>query len=68
MPKMKKDARARRPGRFVAVNDEVRPVRDGSVVAADLLPRRKPETAVVKANLEELTKAVARATEVFGDE
>ena len=29
---------------------------------------RKSETAVLKANPEELTKVVARATEVFGDE
>ena len=35
---------------------------------AQLLPRRKSETAVLKANPEELTKAVARAKEVFGDE
>ena len=35
---------------------------------ADLLPRRKSETTVVKANPEALTKAVARATEIFGDE
>lgn len=35
---------------------------------ADALPRRKSAMAVVRADPEELTKAVARATEVFGDE
>ena len=35
---------------------------------ADVLPHEKSATAVLKANPEELTKAVARATEVFGDE
>jgi putative toxin-antitoxin system antitoxin component (TIGR02293 family) len=55
MPKVRKGARSRRSGRIVAVNDEV-------------FPRRKSETVVLKANPEELTKAVARATEVFGDE
>jgi putative toxin-antitoxin system antitoxin component (TIGR02293 family) len=35
---------------------------------ADLLPQRKSQTAVGRANPEELTKAVARATEVFGDQ
>jgi putative toxin-antitoxin system antitoxin component (TIGR02293 family) len=34
----------------------------------DLPTRRKSERAVLKANPEELTKAVARAKEVFGDE
>ncbi len=48
--------------------DEVRLAPKDSIVAADLLPRRKSETAVLKANPEELTKVVARATEVFGDE
>jgi len=65
---MKKGARSRRSGKIVAVNDEVRPVRKSSVLAADLLPRRKSATAVPKANPEELTTAVRRATEVFGDE
>lgn len=37
-------------------------------VAADVFPRRTSETVVLKANPEELTKAVARATDVFGDE
>ena len=68
MPKVKKGARSKRSGRFGAVNDDVLPVRKSSVVAADLLPRRKSETAVLQASPEELTKAVARATEVFGDE
>ena len=68
MPKVRKGARSRRSGRFVAINDELRPVPKDLMVAADLLPRRKAETAVVKANPEELTKAVARATEVFSDE
>lgn len=39
-----------------------------SDAAADLLPRRKSEAAGPKANPEELTKAVAKATEVFGNE
>jgi putative toxin-antitoxin system antitoxin component (TIGR02293 family) len=68
MPKVRKGARSRRSGRIVAVNDEVRLVSKDSIVAADLLPRRKSETAVLKADPEELTKAVRRATEVFGDE
>ena len=68
MPKVRKGARSRRPDRIVAGNDEVRPGSRNFVVAADLVPRRKPEMAVRKANPEELTKAVARATEVFGDE
>ena len=68
MPKARKGAQSRRSGRFVAANDEVRLVPSDFIVAADLLPRRKSETAVLKANPEELTKAVARATEVFGDE
>ena len=67
MPKVRKGARSR-TGRFVADNDEVRLVPKDLIVAADLHPRRKSETAVLKANPEELTKAVARATEVFGDE
>ena len=74
MPKVRKGAQSRRSVRVVAANDvaandEVRLLvpRDFKV-AADLLPRRKSETAVLKANPEELTKAVARATEVFGDE
>jgi putative toxin-antitoxin system antitoxin component (TIGR02293 family) len=58
MQKVRKGARARRSGKPVAVNDEIRV----------LLSRRKSETAVPKANPEELRKAVARATEVFGDE
>ena len=68
MPKVKKGARSRRSGRFVAAHDEVRPVRKGGIVAADLLARRQSETSALKANPEELTKAVARATEVFGAE
>jgi putative toxin-antitoxin system antitoxin component (TIGR02293 family) len=68
MPKVRKGAQSRRSGRFVAANGEVRLAPGDVIVAADLLPRRKSETAVLKANPEELTKAVARATEVFGDE
>src|SRR5205807_177005 len=65
MPKVRKGARSRRSGRSVAVNNEMRQVPRESIVAADLPPRRESETAVLKANPEELTKAVARATEVF---
>jgi putative toxin-antitoxin system antitoxin component (TIGR02293 family) len=68
MPKVRKGARSRRSGRLVAANDELRLMPKDFIVAADLLPRRKSETAVRKANPEELTKAVERATEVFGDE
>jgi uncharacterized protein (DUF2384 family) len=68
MPKVRKGARSRRSGRIVAVDDERRLAPKDSIVAADLLPRREPETAALKADPEELTKAVARATEVFGDE
>jgi uncharacterized protein (DUF2384 family) len=68
MPKVRKGARSRRSGRIVAVNGDVRPAPKDSVVAASLLPRRKPETPLFKADPEELTKAVARATEVLGDE
>jgi len=53
---------------LVAANDEVRLAPKDFIVATDLLPRQKSETAVLKANPEELTKVVARATEVFGDE
>jgi hypothetical protein len=59
MPKVKKGARSRRVGRFAAANDETRLAPKGSIVAA---------TLVLKANPEELTKAIVRATEVFGDE
>jgi len=55
MPKLRKVARSKR-------------ARKKSIVAADLLPRRKSETAGLKANPEEVTKAVTRATEVFGNE
>ena len=68
MPKVRKGARSRRSGKFVAVNNEVRLVPKDFIGAADLVPRRTSETAVLKASPEELTKAVARATEVFGDE
>jgi len=68
MPKVRKGARSLRSGKFVAVNDELRPMPKDNIVAADLLPRRKSGTAALKANPEELTKAVARATEVFSDE
>jgi putative toxin-antitoxin system antitoxin component (TIGR02293 family) len=60
MPKVTKGARSKRSGRLVTV-------KDGDVAAA-LVPRQNPETARLKANPEELTKAIARATEVFGDE
>jgi putative toxin-antitoxin system antitoxin component (TIGR02293 family) len=68
MPKVKKGARSRQSDRIVAGAEEVRLAPKNFTVAADILPRRKSETALVKANPEELTKAVARATEVFGDE
>ena len=68
MPKVRKGARSRRSGRFVAANDEVRLVPKDFIGAPDLLPRRKSATPVLKANPEELTNAVARAKEVFGDE
>src|ERR1700722_6931068 len=68
MPKVKKGARSRQSGRIVAGTGEVRLVPKDFIDAADMLPRRRSETAVLKANPEELTKAVARATEVFGDE
>jgi hypothetical protein len=68
MSKVRKDARSKQSGRFVAVNDEVRPVPGDATVAADPLPSRRSEPAVLKANPEELTEAVARATEVFGEE
>jgi putative toxin-antitoxin system antitoxin component (TIGR02293 family) len=68
MPKVKKAARSRQSGRIVAGTGEVRLVPKDFIVGANMLPRRKSETAVLKANPEELTKAVARATEVFGDE
>ena len=68
MPKVRKGDRSRRSDRLAAVNEEALPAPKGFIVAADLLPRRKSEAAVLKANPEELTKAVTRATEVFGDE
>ena len=68
MPKVRKGARSRRSGRSVPGNNEMRQAPKESIVAADLLPRRESETAVLKANPEELIKAVARAREVFGDE
>ena len=68
MPKVKKSARSRQSGTIVAGTGEVRLVPKGFIVAAEMLPRRESETAVLKANPEDLTKAVARATEVFGDE
>jgi putative toxin-antitoxin system antitoxin component (TIGR02293 family) len=37
-------------------------------VAVDLHLRQKPDPAPLKAKPEELTKAIARATEVLGDE
>jgi putative toxin-antitoxin system antitoxin component (TIGR02293 family) len=46
----------------------VRPAPKDLIVAADRLPRGKSDTAALKANPDELTKAVVRATEVFGDE
>jgi putative toxin-antitoxin system antitoxin component (TIGR02293 family) len=67
MPKVRKGARSR-TGRFVGADDEARPVPKDFSVAAHPLSRRKSEAAVLKANPEELTKAVARASEVFGDE
>jgi putative toxin-antitoxin system antitoxin component (TIGR02293 family) len=38
-----------------------------SRIAAGLRPRRKSGVGVAKTNPEELTKAVAKATDVFGD-
>jgi putative toxin-antitoxin system antitoxin component (TIGR02293 family) len=67
MPQVRKGARSRRSAKFVAVDDAVRPA-PKDWIAADPLPRRKSGTAALKANPEELTKAVARATEVFSDE
>ena len=68
MPKVRKGDRSRRSDRLAAVTDEALPAPKGFIVGADLLPRRKSEAAVLKATPEELTKAVARATEVFGNE
>jgi len=68
MPKVKKSDRSRRSDRLPAVNDEALPAPKGLIVATDRPPRRKFETPVFKANPEELTKVVARATEVFGNE
>jgi hypothetical protein len=68
MPKVRRGAQSKRSGKIVAVSDETRLVPKGFIVAAGRPPHRKSETAVLKADPEELTKAVARATEVFGDE
>jgi len=53
MPKVRKSARTR-SGRSGAAKDQ--------------RSNAQSATAVLKANPEELTKAIARATEVFGDE
>lgn len=58
MPRTRKGVRSRRSSAFG--NLDVRVAR-GSLVMADLVPRKK-------ADPEELTKAVARATEVLGDQ
>jgi len=58
MPKTGKGVRSRRSSAFGKL--DVRIAR-GSLVMADLVPRKK-------ADPEELTKAVARATEVLGDQ
>ncbi len=58
MPRTRKGVRSRRSSTFG--NLDVRVAR-GSLVTADLVPRKK-------ADPEELTRAVARATEVLGDQ
>jgi len=68
MPKVRKGAQSRRSGRFVVANDEVRLTPGRSAATMKSVPRAKSETAGLKADPEELTKAVTRATEVFGDE
>jgi putative toxin-antitoxin system antitoxin component (TIGR02293 family) len=55
MPKVRKGARSRRPARIGAA-------------VPNLPPRQESKSAALKANPEELTKVVARATEVFGDQ
>lgn len=68
MPKAKKGGRPKRLDRSVAVNEDTGLMTRDLIAAAGLHPRLKSETSVLKANLEELTRAVARSTEVFGDE
>jgi putative toxin-antitoxin system antitoxin component (TIGR02293 family) len=68
MPNVRKGGRSRRSDRLAAVNDKSQPAPKDFIAAADLLPRRKSEATVLTANPEELTKAVARATDVFGNE
>jgi uncharacterized protein (DUF2384 family) len=68
MPQVRKGERSRRSDRLAAVKDAALPAPKGFIVAAELLPRRQSEAAGLKANREELTKAIARATEVFGNE
>jgi uncharacterized protein (DUF2384 family) len=58
MPRTRKGVRSRRSSTFG--NLDVR-IAGGSLVVEDLVPRKK-------ADPEELTKAVARATEVLGDQ
>ena len=52
----------------VATEDAKTPDVFDRIRALDLLPRQPSEPAVPKTNPEELTNAVARATEDFGDE
>jgi putative toxin-antitoxin system antitoxin component (TIGR02293 family) len=68
MAKVRKGARSRRPARIVAANHKARLVPKEVIDAAALRLRQESEPAALKANPEELTKVVARATEVFGDQ
>src|SRR5215469_9581016 len=68
MPKARKGVRSTRTQRGVGLKDDARPLPKNSAVASNLGPCRQSEAAILKANPEELTNAVARATEVFGDE
>jgi hypothetical protein len=67
MPKVRRGARPKRSGRFAAANGEARPASKDFIIAPDL-PGQKSETPVLRANPEELAKAIARAAEVLGDE
>ena len=68
MSKVKKGARSRRSSRVLAVDQQARTAPKAVTNAAEQLPRRNSEAVVLKANPVELTHAVARATEGFGDE
>ena len=67
MPKVRKSGRSRPSRRIVGVSDAARRVPKTFIAAPSLLPRQKRGTPGLKANPEELTRAVARATDVFGD-